>query len=296
MSGLELIEPTLLYNLLNEGTSFPALSDPNYLLLIDARKKHEYNESHIITAKKAPKNESDDYIVPYDAELECKYNVIVYDGNTSNLKDDGPAIDCANMLWDKGSRNPVKILKGGYEDFSALYPFLMTQKIIYMPRELDAITTYPAEILPGQLYLGRWQHGNTAYIQKDLKIKAHVNCAVEPETFFKEEGPFLMHIPVEDNDESDIHSKFQTACEFIDDTVHKNQAVLVFSEKGISRSVTIVLAYLMHKKNHTLEEAWRHVKQCFTGIRPNRAFVKQLSKWEAEIFGQATSNIEDPNF
>ncbi len=29
-----LIEPTELYNLLNQGTIYPALSDPNYLLLL----------------------------------------------------------------------------------------------------------------------------------------------------------------------------------------------------------------------------------------------------------------------
>ncbi len=28
-------------------------------------------------------------MVPYDAELECKQHVIVYDGNTRSLKEDG---------------------------------------------------------------------------------------------------------------------------------------------------------------------------------------------------------------
>ena len=27
--------------------------------------------------------------VPYDAELECKLHVVVYDSNTRNLKDEG---------------------------------------------------------------------------------------------------------------------------------------------------------------------------------------------------------------
>ena len=34
MSGMELIEPTELYNLLNQGTTYPCLSDTNYLLLL----------------------------------------------------------------------------------------------------------------------------------------------------------------------------------------------------------------------------------------------------------------------
>ena len=98
MAGMVLIEPTDLYNLLNQGTQYPCLSDPNYLLLLgkstmvglderqtvlqlvgmvplfslfvcvldcllsnspfslsDCRAKEDYEESHVITSKKAPK-------------------------------------------------------------------------------------------------------------------------------------------------------------------------------------------------------------------------------------------------
>jgi serine/threonine/tyrosine-interacting-like protein 1 len=46
----------------------------------------------------------------------------------------GFAIECAKLISECGSKNTVKILKGGYELFSRYYPFLRTQKIIYMPR------------------------------------------------------------------------------------------------------------------------------------------------------------------
>lgn len=59
------------------------------LNISDARKKHEYNESHVVTAKKAPKSEEDEFVVPYDSELECKQHVIIYDSNTRSLKDEG---------------------------------------------------------------------------------------------------------------------------------------------------------------------------------------------------------------
>ena len=295
-SGLEIINPTELYNLLNQGGKYPELSDPNYLLLIDAREKHEYNESHIITAKKAPLNEKDDFVVPYDAELECKYSVVVYDGNTGSLKETGPAITCATVYWNMGCRNPVKILKGGYEAFSALYPFLRTQKIIYMPRELDEMKTYPIEILPGALYMGNWEHGNAAYIQKDLKIKAHVNCSMNAETFFKEEGKNLMHIQVADTEESDLHSKFHSACDFIDERYNEKNTVLVFSDLGISRSATIVIAFLMHNRKCTLEKAYAHVKKCCTSARPIRAFVRQLAKFESDLQGESLTDISDPHY
>lgn len=81
-----------------------------------------------------------------------------------------------------GSRFTVFILKGGYEHFSALYPFMRTQKIMWTPKELDDFKTYPIEVIPNLLYIGDWRQANAAYIQKDLKITGHVNCTQTPGT------------------------------------------------------------------------------------------------------------------
>ena len=56
--------------------------------------------------------------------------------NFSNcqMPNTGEALDCAKLISESGSKNCVKILKGGYELFSKHYPFLRTQRVIYMPR------------------------------------------------------------------------------------------------------------------------------------------------------------------
>lgn len=281
MEGLVLIDPTDLYNLLQQSTIYSNLSDQNYLLLIDARNKNEYNESHVVTAKKAPKNKDGQFFVPFDAELECKQNVVVYDSNTSNLKEQTDATDCGTLLWEMGSRNEVFILKGGYEEFSALYPFLRTQKIIFMPKEMDEIKPYPCEIIPGFLYLGDWRQGNAPYVQKDLKIKAHINCCVEAETFFPEAGPQLLHIQCDDSTDADLLSKFELACKFIETKREKNEPVLVFSNLGISRSAAVVIAYIMFYKDCSDDDAYKHVKKCCNKIQPNMAFIEQLYQWNS---------------
>lgn len=281
----------------DHATVYSCLSDHNYLLLIDARNKSEYNESHVITAKKAPKSKDDAYMVPYDAELECKQHVVVYDSKTRDLKDSqAKAIVYGKLLWEMGSRHKVKILHGGYEDFSAMYPFLRTQKIMFMPRELDDLKPYPIEIIPGSLYLGNWRQGNAAYIQKDLKIKAHINVCVEDETFFKDPGPEHLHIQVQDSNDADLFSHFQIACDFLDGHRTEKRAVLVFGNVGISRCATVIIAFLMHHYRITLEMAWLNVKSCLPTLRPNRAFVEQLSGWEEVLFGAKSTNIDDPNF
>ncbi|RNA45219.1 serine threonine tyrosine-interacting 1 [Brachionus plicatilis] len=176
--NIELIECQELYNLLNEGIEFARLSDPNYLYLIDCRERSDYNEGHIICAKHMKKDpNSEEFRLLYEPELECRNTVITYDSNTSSLQDKGAAVKCAKLLSESGSKNSVKILKGGYETFSRLYPFLRTQQIIYMPRELDQLKTYPSEIIPGLLYLGNLRHATELYIRKDLKIKSFVDCS-----------------------------------------------------------------------------------------------------------------------
>ncbi|BFZ04563.1 hypothetical protein BsWGS_07602 [Bradybaena similaris] len=293
--GLEFIEPIVLYNMLQQGTNYSCLSDTNYLYLI-GRIKAEYNESHIVTAKLAPRSEDGKFLIPYDAELECKKNIIVYDSNASEMMLLSPAIDCALLFWKVGSRDTIKILSGGYEEFSASYPFLRTQKILYTPRELDEIKTFPLEIYPGLLYLGNWRHGNSPQVQKDLKIRGHINCCVESETFFTEPGPHLLHIPVNDNNEEDLYSHFKAACAFTDYHFEELFAVLVFDQLGISRAATVAIAITMHQNKWSLNEAYKDMKKCCRAVRPNRGFIEQLSRWEQDIFGRKKTNISDPNF
>lgn len=198
MAGLVLCEPIELYNILNQATKLSRLTEPNYLCLLDVRSKQEYDESHVITALRVKKR-ADTYLIPESVDLECVKHCVVYDNNTSDLeiilKDDdssdnsgeelvrGAAIECGRAMTHL-TRHPIRILKGGYERFSAIYHFFRTQKIIWMPQELDEFQPYPVEIVPGKIYLGNFRQACDPKIQKDLKIKAHVNISMETGPFF----------------------------------------------------------------------------------------------------------------
>uniref|UniRef100_K7GD00 Serine/threonine/tyrosine interacting like 1 n=1 Tax=Pelodiscus sinensis TaxID=13735 RepID=K7GD00_PELSI len=231
MAGLVLCEPTELYNILNQSTKLSRLTEPNYLCLLDARTKREYNESHVITARRVKLNPMGEYLVPQSVELECVKYCVVYDGKTSSLDDpyydgsvedvkgtkpvsvisgsesssscsqnaeEGAATQCARVL-EQFTRHPVLILKGGYERFTACYHFLRTQKIFWMPQELDAFQPYPVEILPAKLYMGDYRQACDPQIQKDLKIKAQVNISEEIATLFTDESKKLLHVSVTDS-------------------------------------------------------------------------------------------------
>lgn len=274
----------------------------------DTRQRHDYSESHIITAKFAPRNDIGAFLVPYEAELQTKEHVVIYDSNTFSLKDkNSTALSCAKLMWDMGSKNPVKVIKGGYEDFSRLYPFLRTQKIIYMTRELDVNNTYPVEVIPGFLYLSTFQQSQDKKIIKDLKVKANVIVAKETDKIFAPESTTLgkdekrvkqiLNLPVDDSGKEDIYSQLTDVVNFIDDHDNKDgRTVLLTSTLGISRSVTVAIAYYMWNKKVSLKDAYNHLKKCRENMQPTRGFIEQLSSWEEKIFGSKVTDITEPEY
>lgn len=56
-----------------------------------------------------------------------------------------------------------------------------------------------------------------------------------------------LHLPIRDNPEEDIRSYFDQCCEFIDEAICQEQAVYVHCAYGVSRSSSIVIAYLIKK-------------------------------------------------
>nr|XP_045731536.1 serine/threonine/tyrosine-interacting-like protein 1 isoform X2 [Mirounga angustirostris] len=270
MAGLVLCEPTELYNILNQVTKLSRLTEPNYLCLLDVRSKQEYDESHVITARRVKKR-ANEYLLPESVDLECVKYCVVYDNNTSTLEialrgedeedntEDGrhelvpgAAVECGSVLAHL-THHPICILKGGYERFSAMYHFLRTQKIIWMPQELDAFQPYPAEIMPGKIYLGNFRQACDPKIQKDLKIKAHVNVSMETGPFFVDDSNKLLHIKIEDSPEANIFPFLRHLCHFLEVHLRLGSVILVFSTLGISRSCAATLAFLMHWKEQTLK-------------------------------------------
>ncbi|NXK16759.1 STYL1 protein, partial [Arenaria interpres] len=309
--------------------------EPLYLCLLDVRTQREYDESHIITARRIEQSPTGEYLVPDSEELGCVRYCVVYDCETSSLDccdyeeeekgkgtqdpcqcnpqccwghskpapantflisldaEEGTAIQYARSL-EQFTRHPVLVLKGGYKYFSACYHFLRTQKILWMPQELENFQPYPVEILPAKLYMGNFKQACDQQIQKDLKIKTQVNISEQHATLFPEGGKYL-HVSVPDSLEADLFSTFSNICHFIDAQLDHG-AVLVFSSLGISRSSTVTIAYLMHSCQFSLKRAWDYVLKCKTNMRPHRGFVKQLSDWETKIYRSTITDVSEPNY
>jgi len=56
----------------------------------------------------------------------------------------------------------------------------------------------------------------------------------------------------------------------------KKKRVLVHCQAGISRSATLVIAYLIKHQKMNLKDAYLHVKSKRPQIGPNKGFIQQL--------------------
>lgn len=86
-----------------------------------------------------------------------------------------------------------------------------------------------------------------------------------------------MFCEMEDTKEQNILPCLDPCYDFIEEALKSNGKVLVHCGAGISRSVTIVIYYIMKKQHKLACTAFDMVKQYRPSINPNMSFVRQLS-------------------
>lgn len=86
----------------------------------------------------------------------------------------------------------------------------------------------------------------------------------------------FMHVKIQDGPSVIISDHFESTREFINKMRVMGKSVLVHCHAGISRSATIVIAYLMVENNMNLIDAYTHVKSKRKIIGPNLGFMGQL--------------------
>ncbi|KZT53101.1 DSPc-domain-containing protein [Calocera cornea HHB12733] len=93
------------------------------------------------------------------------------------------------------------------------------------------------------------------------------------------QGVQYLHVEVDDTPDADLLAHLPACVRFIADALAAQQAVLVHCQAGVSRSATIVIAYLMSAHQLPADEALALVQQARPQASPSETFLAQLGLW-----------------
>eukprot|EP00298_Acanthocystis_sp_HF-20_P005156 c15415_g1_i1.p1 GENE.c15415_g1_i1~~c15415_g1_i1.p1 ORF type:complete len:710 (+),score=295.18 c15415_g1_i1:38-2167(+) len=181
----------------------------------------------------------------------------------------------------------VQVLEG-IED-GAIEPDDMQRK----QRKLDYFGKLCSVIVPDKFYLA----SNVVAQDKNLLLKTGITHIVNtagvicPNHFQNENLFTYMTLYLADGPHEDISSVFYDCFDFIKKALENpNNKVLVHCFQGVSRSATIVFAYLMLQYSWGYEKIYTHVREKRPIVEPNTGFMIQLRTFEKRL----KSGVENP--
>ncbi|KDQ51359.1 hypothetical protein JAAARDRAFT_41203 [Jaapia argillacea MUCL 33604] len=102
----------------------------------------------------------------------------------------------------------------------------------------------------------------------------------------QDDGFTRLTIAVDDADDEDLLSRFHETNTFIQSALEDDGAVLVHCQQGVSRSATVVAAYMMQTHSLPPSEAVRFLRSKRFIVWPNPGFFTQL-----EIYSRCNCDI-----
>ncbi|KAG8696353.1 hypothetical protein FRC09_008565 [Ceratobasidium sp. 395] len=188
-------------------------------------------------------------------------------------------------------RSPVPPTPGTVRAFPSSLP-TPTPGHVSSPNEFEVST-----ILPGFLYLG--PEPSTAQHVRELErlgVKRIVSVAIEcdDDQGLDLRGRFekYFRIPMRDTvEEENVGRGAQDVCAFLDDARLHSSPTYVHCKAGKSRSVTMVMAYLIHANHWPLWRAYQFVLERRREISPNIGFVSELMNFEERELGTKSLGV-----
>eukprot|EP01084_Bolivina_argentea_P010263 19110_1 len=270
----------------------------NHYQLVDLRNINDFSKSHVIGSihlSQIRQLENAKYgcdIMFYHTNDCNKDNIntlkIQYDEKSVTIY---KLIDNCENQW-KINCTSYEILKDTFKSIELNYPFLLDLNAIN--KNNNRIIRYPNVIIPNKLFIGDMIHRKNKHNEL---IKLGITHILDACDMSFEEYPLninkenIYKISIDDNEKINIKEYFENAIDFI----NKGKHVFVHCQIGVSRSATIIIAYLMKMKECSLFKAYNTVSYCRPIIYPNDGFYKQLLEYELLLFGKSTAVQNESN-
>jgi protein phosphatase slingshot len=141
-----------------------------------------------------------------------------------------------------------------------------------------------SSVIPGILYISGMKPANNHEIIKDYMIRRIIRLGdlEDFQNIYKvHKDVEYLDFVIEDSVKSHISDEmFKQCIDFINEA---GGPVLVHCYAGISRSSSIVIAYLMVKHNISMRNARLDLKKKRESISPNSTFIKDLLRFQVSI-------------
>lgn len=144
-------------------------------------------------------------------------------------------------------------------------------------------------VIDGALFIGNLAAALSQDTRKKLGI-THVLSVCTEHTFEPHEN--WLTVAVQDSEYEDLLIHFPRTCTFIQSALDEGGRVLVHCMMGISRSATVVCAYLMLSQRLSAQAAIRFLQRRRPQVHPNYGFRKQLQAFADCRFNPSCSNSE----
>lgn len=92
-------------------------------------------------------------------------------------------------------------------------------------------------------------------------------------------SPHTLQIPIRDTPFEELAGHLSRTSAFISDALHKRGRVLVHCVQGMSRSASVVAAYLMATYGWSVQQAVQFVRERCSTAQPNSGFLLQLQEY-----------------
>jgi predicted protein tyrosine phosphatase len=141
-----------------------------------------------------------------------------------------------------------------------------------------------------QLWLGDMVGASNKFLLKKNGITHILTVAMGLMPKFPTQFTYKL-ISILDCPSANLKVHFQPCIKFLKDSIQSGGTVLVHCFAGVSRSTTIVIAYLMQEFGMTMAEALKHVKKQRYFINPNDGFRRQLQQFQRELLKQKKTTV-----
>uniref|UniRef100_A0A8C8HB51 Dual specificity protein phosphatase 10 n=1 Tax=Oncorhynchus tshawytscha TaxID=74940 RepID=A0A8C8HB51_ONCTS len=145
------------------------------------------------------------------------------------------------------------------------------------------------------LYLGNEHDAQDAHRLQRYNIGFVLNVTTHLPLYHYDTGLFsYKRLPATDSNKQNLRQYFEEAFEFIEEARQADMGLLIHCQAGVSRSATIVIAYLMKHTWMTMTDAYKFVKTRRPIISPNLNFMGQLLEFEEDLNNGITPRILMP--